>query len=654
MRVRTGLTALLAVVVLMLSLPGVTPADAQDRTVFWNRWDVNIDNVDTSNNHFDVTELYDVEFTGTFRFGSRVIELTNLTGITNITVAQNGRALQSGCNQTAGTYCVSRGSDGMTIAYYFFQPITNGSAKFTLAYTVDGALRSYPGGDQLWWSAIPSDHFGFGIGASTITLKLPEGFAPREGTDPVVTYGAPATVDVNGTTITATATRQIGGEENFELRAQYPHDPNLVAPAWQGSFDQTRAFQDNVQPIINIVVFLLSIVIAIGGPLLIYMRYMTKGRDPKVGVVPEYLSEPPSNLSPAVVGTLIDERADVRDVMSIMIDLARRGYIVIEEEQTQGLLGIGSSSTFTFKRTDKSTSDLKPYESRFMDNVFSGDRMERTLTSLQNKFYSVIPQIQNDLYDALISEGLFPEKPNAVRTRWSFIGVLLLGLAAAAFFFGVGALAETYGDILVCIPFAIGLVGIVALITAQAMPAKTQKGAEEAAKWNAFLEYLRHLEKYGDVGSAAQHFDEYLPYAVAFNLDHTWMQRFRNVPNMSVPFWYYPTYLGGPYRRGYIAGTPISSGSPFGGGGAGFPGDLAHAPTGGASLDQLSGNLSNGLENLSTGLSTMLDSASHALTSRPQSSSSGSSGHWSGGGGSFSGGGGGGGGSSGGGSSGFG
>ncbi len=655
MRVRTSLTTLLAVAVLALILPGVRPAAAQDdRTVFWNRWDVNIDNVDTSGNHFDVTELYDVQFTGTFRFGSRVIEMTNLTGITNISVEQDGQPLQSGCNKSAGTYCASRGSNGMTIAYYFLQPITNGSAKFSIAYTVDGALRAYEGGDQLWWSAIPPEHFGFGIGASTIKLTLPAGYAPREGTDPVVTYGAPATVDVSGTTVTASATRQIGGDENFELRAQYPHDPNLVAPAWQGSFDQQRAFQDNVQPIINIVVFLVSLLIALGGPLVIYMLYMTRGRDPKVGVVPEYLSEPPSNLSPAVVGTLIDEKADVRDVMSIMIDLARRGYIVIEEEQTEGLFGIGKSSSFTFKRTDKATSDLKPYESRFMNNVFSGDKMERSLTSLQNKFYSVIPQIQNDLYSALVSEGLFPENPNATRTRWSFIGILLIGLAAVIFFFGVGAAADTYGDILACIPFALGLVGVVALITAQAMPAKTQKGAEEAAKWNAFLEYLRHLEKYGDVGSAAQHFDEFLPYAVAFNLDHTWMQRFRDVPNMPIPFWYFPTYIGGPYRRGYIPGTPISSANPFGTGGAGFPGDLAQAPGGGFDLNNMSGNLSSGLENLSTGLSSMLDSASRAMTSRPQSSTSGSSGHWSGGGGSFSGGGGGGGGSSGGGSSGFG
>ena len=43
----------------------------------------------------------------------------------------------------------------------------------------------------------------------------------------------------------------------------------------------------------------------IGGSLFIYTRYVQKGRDPNIGPVPEFLSEPPSELPPAVVGTLI-------------------------------------------------------------------------------------------------------------------------------------------------------------------------------------------------------------------------------------------------------------------------------------------------------------------------------------------------------------
>jgi hypothetical protein len=104
----------------------------------------------------------------------------------------------------------------------------------------------------------------------------------------------------------------------------------------------------------------------------------------------------------------------------------------------------------------------------------------------------------------------------------------------------------------------------------------------------------------------------------------------------------------GPYRRGYVAGSPLYR--PTNGG----MGGLAHAG-GGVSLDQMSGNLSGGLENISSGLSHMLDSAASVMTSRPQSTSSGSSGSWrSGGGGGWSGGFSGGGGGGGGGHSGFG
>ncbi len=45
----------LAAVISVLLLLGVSAAAAQDnRTVFWQRWDVKIDNVDTTNNQFDV------------------------------------------------------------------------------------------------------------------------------------------------------------------------------------------------------------------------------------------------------------------------------------------------------------------------------------------------------------------------------------------------------------------------------------------------------------------------------------------------------------------------------------------------------------------------------------------------------------------------
>ena len=156
------LAAVLAVAFIVMCV--VSPAAAQSQSVFWRQWDVNINNVDTKNNLYDVTELYNMDFTGTFRFGSAVIPYTNLEDIRNIQVSQNGRPLREGCSKQQGTFCAQTDGDNLSITYYFTQPITNGSAQFALKYTVVGALRVYDGGDQLWWTAIPSDHYGFSIG----------------------------------------------------------------------------------------------------------------------------------------------------------------------------------------------------------------------------------------------------------------------------------------------------------------------------------------------------------------------------------------------------------------------------------------------------------------------------------------------------------
>ncbi len=630
----------------LLLLVMVPPVLAQSRTLVWDRWDVIIGDVDTVNNSYQVTELYDVSFSGVFRFGSRVIEHTNLDYIDNVQVSQDGRPMTPGCAEARGTFCVTDDPDGTSIVYNFFLPINSEPASFEIAYRVVGGLRAYEGGDQLWWTAIPDEHYGFPIRSSTITVDLPPGFAPREGIDRVDTYGVPGAIQVNGTRIVATATQGLSGNDFFEIRAQYPHSPAMRVAAWQSAFDQVRAFEETTAPVLNVLGIGVALLVGLLGPLGVYYLWYSRGRDPKIGPVPEYLSEPPSDMPPAVVGSLLDERADMRDVLSTLIDLAQRGYLVIEEKRSEGFLGIGGGSDFTFKRTDKDLGDLRDFEAVFMSQFFGSGRMERTMDSLKNKFYQHIPGLQGDLYDEMVREKLFLHNPQSTRNGWTGLGIVIIVIAGLVGF-GIFAM-EPLVPGLVLIPFALGITGISMSVAGQYMPTKTRMGAEEAAKWNAFRKYMQNLDRYSSVEEAAANFDRYLPYAVAFGLDKAWIRNFRNVNYVPIPPWYYPTYYG-PYARGYTAGTPLwRGGAPAGSGG--LPGDLARA--GGGSLDDMSSGLSGGLESISDGLTSLLNSAGSTLTSRP--SSSGSSGSWSSGGSSWSGGGSFGGGSSGGGSSGFG
>ncbi len=626
---------LMAVLVLLVMVTSVT--QAQTRSIVWERWDVVIDDIDTTENVFIVTEIYDIRFFGTFRFGQAVIPLERVNSIDNVQVWLDGQPLQQGCLQRTGTYCVDTTVEGLSIVYNFFSPITDRSANIVIEYRVNGGLRVYPDGDQLWWIGVTEEKYGYAVNASTIRVNLPPEYAPRPEIDPVVTYGAQANVTVEGSTVIATAINGVNPDEAFEIRVQYPHNTNARVAVWQASFDEQRAFDETVRPWIDIGTLLGGFLLALFGPAFTYYRWFTRGRDPKIGPVPQYISERPSDLPPALVGTLVDENAELRDIVSTLIDLADRGYLSIEESD---------KAQFHFRRLNESTEGLRKYEAYFI-NRFFGKKDTVSLSTLKNKFYTHIPKLQTMVYEELVKEGMFKQSPEQVRSGWIVLGAFLL-MGGIGFSVVLFELAESMSYALMCLPAGIVISGLAMLVAASAMPSKTQKGAEEAAKWNAFREYMRNLQQYQDVESAAQNFSRFLPYAVAFGFERSWIKRFEKVDTVGMPPWYYPRH----YRRRGVWGTGGVSSGPFTPSAADVrPGDLARA--GGGGLDDLSGGLSSGLSSISDGLTRMLNSASSTLNSRPQAQS-GSSGSWGGGGGSFSGGGSFGGGGGGGGSRGFG
>ena len=78
---------------------------------------------------------------------------------------------------------------------------------------------------------------------------------------------------------------------------------------------------------------------------LAYRRWDKKGRDPKEGsYVVRY--EPVTGASPAEVGTLVDNDADMEDITATLVDLAVRGYVHITELTEKHLFGLTSSTDY--------------------------------------------------------------------------------------------------------------------------------------------------------------------------------------------------------------------------------------------------------------------------------------------------------------------
>lgn len=605
---------------MVVSLVGVMPAAAQGKTLVWQRWDVHLDSFDPVANRFTVVETHDIQFlTGTFTFGYRAIPLDRVERLENIQVFENGSPLQPACNQSLGTYCVRNVDGEAEITYYFFRMAQGENRVFEIHYDVVGGLRTYGDGDQLDWFAVGADH-AFSILNSTVTVQMSPETTPREGQDPIAAYGAPVTMLQNGSLITFSATGPIPASQGLEVRVQYPHSLQNRTADWQAAFDRDAT----LRPYLDLFLVAIALLLTVLGPLVIYYLWYRRGRDPIVGVVPDYLAEPPSDLPPAVVGTLIDEEADLQDVTSTLLDLARRGYLVIEEDRSRGFLGFGASSTFTFKRTDQPAEGLRRFENIMLGKVF-GRSDTAELESLKNKFYTAIPRMQEALYKEVVRQGFFTASPQKIRQRWIGAGVVVVVVAGIVGAIILSEFATTLQS-LICVPLALGWVGVIMLIAASRMPAKTEQGAIEAARWCAFRDYLRNIQHYTDLEQATDQFNDYLPYAVAFGLERAWVSTFSRVPGTPIPYWYYPRYMGGPWDRGYYRGGPIVD--------MRNPDIRSQLARPGASLDGLAGGAFSGLNQMSTGLFTMLDSASSTFSSQPSSSSGGGfSGGFSGGGG---------------------
>lgn len=497
-------------------------------------------------------ETQTVDFQGTSRRRAFTeIPIVNIEDIQDIQVGEPDRPYSRGNAQDANTYLFTRGradnGDPVMRIEWAFQP-TSTQRTFVLQYRLVGALRIADAGDQLYLAAIRSGRAG-PIQTSRITVQLPTAVDPAQIRAEGALGGRNAETGrvINGQTIEYTL-RTIQPDQQYEVRVQFPHGLVTASPPrWQAAveareLDAERA--KNIAAVVNLASLILAGFVTVGGGLFVLVTFLTRGRDPQTSLakLPVIVREPPTELPPAVVGTLVDERADTQDVVATLIDLANRGVIDIEEVKNTELLG--SSIDFRFKlHQNMEDTVLRPYEQTLLKALF-GDEREFKMSDLKGRFYSSMPQFENDLYREVTASRLFADNPDGVRKRYRNIGIgvtILGGLGMA-----VGLCVAVNFGALAFLPFlsVIGL-GVLLIIIASAMPKRTPEGVRQAIQWRAFQKYLAEIQKHEPVNQATQLFNRYLPYAIAFGIDQTWVRKFAAVGTPAPP-WFQPAGQWGP------------------------------------------------------------------------------------------------------------
>jgi uncharacterized membrane protein YgcG len=372
-----------------------------------------------------------------------------------------------------------------------------------------------------------------------------------------------------------------------------------------------------------------GILLIAGGGTSLYGLWYLRGRDPHAGLVAEFLPTPPDDLPPGVVGALLDERADERDIVASVVELGRRGVIRIRGIGEKGSANLPNDGENIFEMIDPAA-PLLPFERPIVAAIFgpvpkAGDKVR--LEEIRQPVRRAYPDVRSLLDEELVKRGLFPRSPESTRGGWrttAKVIAIVTVLAGAA-----GIALESWWAVF---PAVVALIlADVVYRVGQSMPKKTPAGAEAAAKWRAFRRYLDDIERYERIDERQQTFNRYLPFAIAFGIESGWVNKFAAVSTSS-PGWL-PNAAGDvlsiptPRHSSTWIG-PSSSGAD--GGGIDLPDvNMPKIP----SMQKLSNNASSGLQSTSSGFSSLLSVAGAIFEIIDAFSGGGGSGGSSGGGG---------------------
>jgi len=269
---------------------------------------------------------------------------------------------------------------------------------------------------------------------------------------------------------------------------------------------------------------------------LMYRQWSARGRDPEIGSIkPQY--EPPSSLTPAEVGVIVDNSPDMRDITATLVDLAVRGYLRIEETEDEKLFGLISSKDYSFVKTRPGDEwrDLQSHERGLLRAVF-GSRDQVDLSGLKNKFYKDLPDLKSELRDALVSHGIYSSRPDVVAGKWVALGVVVgIGIAGLGLTVGQAVFRLAPPAVLLA---ALGSAAVV-IGFGVVMPARTREGVEILRHIKGFEEFLERVEtdRFKRMIQGPEQFEKFLPYAMALGVESQWAAAFADMYT-EPPNWY--------------------------------------------------------------------------------------------------------------------
>jgi len=401
-----------------------------------------------------------------------------------------------------------------------------GTQTYNINYKVDWATRFFENHDELYWNAI-GGNWEAPTEKAKVKVELPESinesdlilkcFVGKRGSKNEC--NSISTREEGKTKkIIFNHDNKVLGNEIFTIVVGFPkgiiEKPNT-------SESVLKILSDNWV----LGVPILTLIIMLGA----WFKY---GRDPegKGNIIAQY--EPPRELSPLEMGMVVNSKIDDRDISAQMIHLANKGFLNIKYEEKDKW--IGSENVFTLVKKKDPQEAKKSFDKNVLNLIFKKGfledegKQEVKLSEIEpNK--SALKSLKKEVISKMVDKGFYNKSPRKTRGYFMVSGFLLAFFSFFVVSSGIGILSFLITG------FLIGFIGYF-------MPTKTKEGVLAEEEILGFKKYLSVAEKdrmefHNAPEKKPEIFENYLPYAMALEVEEEWANIFEDVYDRQ-PEWY--------------------------------------------------------------------------------------------------------------------